>query len=93
MQDLGYRDVISAVEAMTLTARWYRDHPLQPDDEQERSLQDPFDYALEDTIIERTRRHHDDLGALFGEPVMFTYGYDEKTAPTPFDSLQGVKNS
>ncbi|MFN0090978.1 MAG: hypothetical protein ACKVWR_12035 [Acidimicrobiales bacterium] len=53
--ELGYRDVVPAVEALTRTARHLRDHPVERGSETEMRLQDPFDYAAEDALIERYR--------------------------------------
>jgi nucleoside-diphosphate-sugar epimerase len=49
--ELGYRDVIPTVEALTRTARWYVDNPIARGSEFEQRLPDPFDYAAEDKII------------------------------------------
>lgn len=48
--DLGYADVLPAVEALANTARWYAEHPV--DEAVEERLGDPFDYEWEDRMIE-----------------------------------------
>jgi nucleoside-diphosphate-sugar epimerase len=48
---LGYRDLIPAVEAIAKTAHWYVEHPPERGGEIEQRLQDPFDYAAEDKLI------------------------------------------
>ncbi len=48
---LGYRDLIPAVEAIARTARWYVEHPPEHGGEIEQRLQDPFDYEAEDKLI------------------------------------------
>ncbi len=50
---LGYRDVVPAVEALARTTRWYAEHPPEPGGEIEARLGDAFDYAAEDELIER----------------------------------------
>jgi nucleoside-diphosphate-sugar epimerase len=52
---LGYRDVIPSVEAIAKTAQWYVAHQPEPGGEIEQRLQDPFDYATEDSLIEILR--------------------------------------
>jgi hypothetical protein len=49
--ELGYRDVVPAREALALTARWLAAHPPAPDGQEEKVLQDPFDYAAEDALV------------------------------------------
>ncbi len=55
-QQLGYRDLVSAEEAIERTVRWYHDHPLDAGHEAERNLGDPFDYAYEDAVIAAYRK-------------------------------------
>ncbi|MGH8014245.1 MAG: NAD-dependent epimerase/dehydratase family protein [Candidatus Binataceae bacterium] len=52
---LGYRDLIPAVEAITKTSRWYVTHQPEPGGEIEQRLQDPFDYTAEDKLIDILR--------------------------------------
>ena len=51
-QDLGYRDRVPMSEAIARTARWLAEHPEERGGRVERSMQDPFDYAAEDRIVE-----------------------------------------
>ena len=51
VRDLGYRDVVPAVEAWRLAVRWLVEHPLEAGGEVEQRLQDPFDYAAEDALV------------------------------------------
>lgn len=55
-RDLGYRDVLSTVDAIALTARHLADHPIERGSKTEMRLQDPFDYEAEDQLIETWRR-------------------------------------
>lgn len=49
--DLGYVDVLPAVEAIGETARWYAANRPDPGGEIEQRLGDPFDYEAEDRLI------------------------------------------
>jgi nucleoside-diphosphate-sugar epimerase len=53
--ELGYRDQTPAVQALATTARYLRDNPIASGSLTEQRLQDPFDYASEDTLIEAYR--------------------------------------
>ncbi|MGA2411060.1 MAG: NAD-dependent epimerase/dehydratase family protein, partial [Candidatus Binataceae bacterium] len=48
---LGYRDVVKPADGVALTARWLKDHPLEPNGMDEKIIQDPFDYRAEDELI------------------------------------------
>lgn len=50
--ELGYRDQTPAVEALSATARYLRDNPVESGSITEQRLQDPFDYTAEDALIE-----------------------------------------
>lgn len=52
---LGYRDLIPAVEAIAKTSQWYVKNRPERGGEIEQRLQDPFDYAAEDQVIEILR--------------------------------------
>jgi nucleoside-diphosphate-sugar epimerase len=47
---LGYRDAVPAREAVRRTARWLSENPPAPGGIEEFVLEDPFDYASEDTL-------------------------------------------
>ena len=49
--DLGYRDLIDPIEALSVTAQHLVDHPLEAGGAAERSLSDLFDYEGEDQLI------------------------------------------
>ena len=55
IHELGYRDVIPVTEALAITARDLRDHPVERGSITEQRLQDPFDYATEDSLVESYR--------------------------------------
>lgn len=69
MTDLGYRDVVSSVEALALTAKDLRDHPIERGSVTEMRLQDPFDYEAEDRLIDAYR-------AAFSGPQTLADAYD-----------------
>ena len=50
--DLGYRDRVSAREGLAFTAQWLVAHPPQPGGNEEKILQDPFDYRAEDRLMD-----------------------------------------
>ncbi len=52
---LGYTDKVDPLEGLARTARWLRDHRPEPGGMEEMVMQDPFDYAAEDRIIESWR--------------------------------------
>ena len=69
MHDLGYRDVLSSADALAATARYLRDNPIERGSVTEMRLQDPFDYAQEDAIIDAYR-------AAMARPLELANGYD-----------------
>ena len=54
-RELGYRDAVQPAEAIARTARWLAEHPPEPRGMEETVLQDPFDYAAEDALIDGWR--------------------------------------
>lgn len=50
--DLGYHDVVPARHAVRRTARWLAANPPEAGGAEERVLQDPFDYAAEDRLMD-----------------------------------------
>ncbi len=78
MGDLGYRDVVGSVDALTATAHHLRDHPIGRGSTTEKRLQDPFDYAHEDRLIEAYRRA---IGAV--QPIAASYdpGFRDRYSP------------
>ncbi|MPY91544.1 MAG: NAD-dependent epimerase/dehydratase family protein [Acidimicrobiia bacterium] len=53
--DLGYRDVVPAVEALARTARHLATNPVERGSTMEMRLQDPFDYEAEDRLVAHYR--------------------------------------
>ncbi|HEY2107394.1 MAG TPA: hypothetical protein VGH29_16470, partial [Candidatus Binataceae bacterium] len=54
---LGYRDVVSTLEAVRRTIQWYLEHPLERGGDMERRLLDPFDYDAEDRWMSIAREY------------------------------------
>lgn len=48
---LGYRNVVAPERGLAITAKWLKEHPLEPHGAAEKILQDPFDYRAEDELI------------------------------------------
>ena len=53
-RDFGYRDKVPAREAVVRAAKWLVENPLS--EGQQSLLEDPFDYASEDALIESWKR-------------------------------------
>lgn len=62
--ELGYRDVVSAGEAMRRTVDWLVHNRPEPDGEAEIQLGDPFDYAREDRLIRDWTQWRNSLPAV-----------------------------
>ena len=52
--ELGYHDVVDPIDGITQMARWYAENPV--DARGERAIQDPFDYAAEDKLVDAWRK-------------------------------------
>ncbi len=53
---LGYRDLVPPAVGLARTARWLAENRPEPGGFEERVLEDPFDYAAEDALIEDYRK-------------------------------------
>jgi nucleoside-diphosphate-sugar epimerase len=71
--DLGYRDLVPTVEAVTRTVLWYRDNPLEYGGEYEQRRKDVFDYAAEDRLIELYRTYEAGVRAVTLKPRHANY--------------------
>ena len=78
---LGYRDIVPAEEAIRMGARWLVDNRPEPGGELETLLNDPFDYAAEDAIIETYLRAREEvLGVPFEDFVpVHPYRHPKRT--------------
>ncbi len=64
--DVGYRDVVPAVEAYARTAHWLAANPPLAGGREERGLQDPFDYEWEDRLVAAWRASTASVAAVAG---------------------------
>ena len=55
---LGYRDVVSTLEAVRRTIQWYLEHPLERGGDMEQRLLDPFDYDAEDRWVSIAKEYY-----------------------------------
>ncbi|MDG2112206.1 MAG: hypothetical protein P8N02_06295, partial [Actinomycetota bacterium] len=75
IRDLGYRDVVPAPRAWRQAVRWLVEHPLEYGGPIEKRLQDPFDYAAEDQLLDAWSRAKEPLRALAAEAWSVEPGY------------------
>lgn len=52
-KSLGYGDLVPAVKAIESTVKWYLENRPVPGSDIEQQLEDPFDYAAEDSLIKK----------------------------------------
>jgi nucleoside-diphosphate-sugar epimerase len=71
--DLGYRDLVPSVEALTRTVRWYRDNPLETGSEYEQRMHDVFDYEAEDKMIALYRTFEASIASVKLRPTNANY--------------------
>jgi nucleoside-diphosphate-sugar epimerase len=71
--ELGYRDLVPTVEAVTRTVLWYRDNPLEYGGEYEQRRKDVFDYEAEDRLIELYRAFEAGVRAVQLKPRHANY--------------------
>ena len=79
--ELGYRDVVPAVEAIARTVRWYRDNPLEYGGEYEQRRKDVFDYQAEDKLIALCRDYARAVAAVDFRPLHENYAYHPYAHP------------
>jgi hypothetical protein len=85
VRELGYHDVIAAEQGLADTARWLVANPPERGGTIERALQDPFDYAAEDALIDAWERARGELraAAAAADPMYcdrYSPRYDEMRA-------------
>jgi nucleoside-diphosphate-sugar epimerase len=73
--ELGYRDIVDPIDAIAEVAHWYARHPV--DARGERNIQDPFDYAAEDTLVAAWKKLSANMPAeeLFAVQPGYTASY------------------
>ena len=64
-EQLGYRDAVPVEKGMELAVRWYLENPLPLGGEVEQGLGDPFDYAMEDQLIQIYSKAQEQLQQQF----------------------------
>ena len=74
--ELGYRDVVPQQEAIEQTVRYYVQHPPT-----ERELRDPFDYALEDRLIQDYQEAATRIREHYSMGYRFVHIYDHPSRP------------
>jgi nucleoside-diphosphate-sugar epimerase len=78
VRELGYRDVVSAEQGLADTARWLAANRPEPGGSIERALQDPFDYAAEDALMDAWEHA---LSALRAAADAAEPGYADRYSP------------
>jgi len=74
--ELGYHDQIPPSEGMRRTVGWYLENRPEINGEIERALDDPFDYAAEDMLIERYESFIQEIREDFPSGYHFRHAYD-----------------
>jgi|TARA_B100000959_G_scaffold278114_1_gene335845 nucleoside-diphosphate-sugar epimerase len=77
--ELGYRDLVSPLEAMARTVRWYQDNPPQEDEKFRDLLAE--NYRLEDEIAAVYRDSCAKLSAIEHTPLDFHHPYPHPKKP------------
>lgn len=79
--DLGYRDLVSAPEAIARTVLWYRDNPLEYGGEYEQRRTDVFDYEAEDKLIALYRDYAKAVESVEFRPLHQNYAHHPYAHP------------
>lgn len=75
-EELGYRDIVDPIEAHRRTIRWQVENLGVESAHVDNLLEDPYDYAVEDRLVELQRRFVADAAALsFSSEPGYTSGY------------------
>ena len=77
--ELGYRDVVSPLDAMARTVRWYRDNP--PEETPEFVAEMAKNYGLEDAIVPVYRDSCERLAAIDYVQPEFHHPYPHPKRP------------
>ena len=89
VRELGYRDVVTAADGLADTARWLAANPPEPGGTIERNLQDPFDYAAEDALIDAWTSA---LAGLRGAAAAADPGYADRYSPH-FEEMRAARRA
>lgn len=79
--DLGYRDVVSAEEALRRAVHWLLDNPPERGGDTEARLNDPFDYDLEDWLLQRYQRFVRETRQALSGGFTWRHPYDHPKDP------------
>jgi|YelNatPaOPRAMG01_1025707.scaffolds.fasta_scaffold19839_5 nucleoside-diphosphate-sugar epimerase len=84
-EQLGYREIVPPERGMELTVKWLLQNPLEKGGEVEQSLGDPFDYAIEDKLIDIYLQAKEELTRRFWEApeakTMWRHPYPHPKSP------------
>ncbi len=78
---LGYHDPVPADKAIELTLKWYLENRPLPGGIEEQQLRDPFDYDLEDRLMDEFMVSWRRLRDLQPTPLGFRHPYDHPDRP------------
>ncbi|MGE0714293.1 MAG: NAD-dependent epimerase/dehydratase family protein [Alphaproteobacteria bacterium] len=79
--ELGYRDLVSAEEALPEAARWLAANPPERGGELERQLGDPFDYAAESAMIAAWKEAKERVAAVPFPDYVIAHPYRHPSRP------------
>ena len=74
-KELGYRDVVPAKEGLKRTVQWFLAHHPEPGGEIEQQLRDPFQYDIEDRIIQEWEKTYGKIREIPFVIEDFKYSY------------------
>jgi nucleoside-diphosphate-sugar epimerase len=81
-RELGYKDVVPPVDAVTATVQWYAERRNELAGDIEKRLDDPFDYPAEDRLVSEWRQSIEPLLARYGrDHVQHAHPYAHPQAP------------
>jgi nucleoside-diphosphate-sugar epimerase len=80
-QQLGYHDVVSSQRGVELVTRWYMENRPERGGEVEGNLGDPFDYAAEDRLIQRSGEFWGEIMQMPESKHGFRHPYPHPKSP------------
>jgi nucleoside-diphosphate-sugar epimerase len=80
-KELGYHDIVPVEKAIELTVKWLWENRPLPGGIVEQQLRDPFDYALEDRLMDEFMIAWRHLRDLQPSPLGFRHPYDHPEGP------------
>ena len=80
-QQLGYTEFVPTAEAMRRTVEWYMKNPLKPGCEEEKTLQDAFDYEAEDRVYAICKETSAKLAEAYQSKFAWRHTYEHPKAP------------